>query len=92
MAARATGARERVDNARMRFKTTCAAVSEPACVRLGDLGLMHMITSLRGGSDGVGAHSGGSAQRELQRDAQVAREAERAENSDRAVVEIDMPM
>ena len=53
---------------------------------------MHIITSSRRGSGGVRAHSDNHAQRELQRDAQVAREAERAENSDRAVVEIDMPM
>ena len=78
----------------MSFETTCAAVSEPACVRLelGALGPMHIVTSSRRGSGGVRAHSDSHAQRELQRDAQVAREAERAENSDRAVVEIDMPM
>ena len=38
------------------------------------------------------AHSDNHAQRELQRDAQVAREAERIENGDRAAAGADMLM
>ena len=40
------GAQERVDNAKMSFEPSRAAVSEPGCVRLGVLGPMHMIRSL----------------------------------------------
>ena len=67
-------------------------VSEPGRDRLDALGPMHIITSSRRGSGGVRAHSDNHTQRELQRVAQVAREAERIENGDRAAAEVDMPM
>ena len=89
---RVIGARDRVENVKISFQPSCAAVRERGRDRVDVLGPMHIITSSRRGSGGVRAHSGSHAQRELQRDAQAARESERAENSVRAVVEIDMPM
>ena len=91
-AARVIGARERVDNAKTSFEPSCAAVSEPGRDRLDALGPMHIITSSGRGSGGVRAHSDSHAQRELQRVAQIAHEAERIENGDRAAAEVDMPM
>ena len=89
---RAIGARERVEKPKISVKPSCAAVSEPGRDRLDALGPMHIITSSRRGSGGVRAHSDNHAQRELQRVAQVAHEAERIENGDRAAAEVDMPM
>ena len=89
---RAIGARERVEKPKISVKPSCAAVSEPGRDRLDALGPMHIITSSGRGSGGVRAHSDNHAQRELQRDAQVAREAERIENGDRAAAGVNMAM
>ena len=89
---RAAGARERVEKPKISVKPSCAAVSEPGRDRLDALGPMHIITSSGRGSGGVRAHSDNHAQRELQRDAQVARGAERIENGDRAAAGVNMAM
>ena len=86
------GARERVENVKISPQPSCAAVRERGRDRVDVLGPMHIITSSRRGSGGVRAHSDNHAQRELQRDAQVAREAERIENGDRAAAGADMLM
>ena len=91
---RAIGARERVEKPKISVKPSCAAVSEPGRDRLDALGPMHIITSSGRGSasGGVRAHSDSHAQRELQRVAQIAHEAERIESGDRAAAEVDMPL
>ena len=76
----------------MSTEPSCAAVSEPGRDRLDALGPMHIITSSGRGSGGVRAHSDNHAQRELQRDAQVAHAAERIENGDRAAAGVNMAM
>ena len=89
---RVVGAQDRAENGKISVQPSCAAVSEPGRDRLDALGPMHIITSSGRGSGGVRAHSDSHAQRELQRVAQIAHEAERIENGDRAAAEVDMPM
>ena len=87
---RAVGARERVEKPKISVKPSCAAASEPGCVRLGALGPTPTIRSSRRGSDGVDAHSDGSAQPARLQAAQVARKTGRTDRGGRAAAEVDV--
>ena len=89
---RAVGARERVENEQVGLEPPCAAVAERGRDRVDALDPCPPSGRPRGGSGGVRAHSDNHAQRELQRDAQVARGAERIENGDRAAAGVNMAM
>ena len=85
-----TGARDRVENAKVGLEPPCAAVAERGRDRVDVLDPCPPSGRPRRGSDGVNAQSDGSAQPARLQAAQVARKTGRTDRGGRAAAEADL--